>query len=128
MQGSPARHGGQENSDEGKKGEGCEAEVAISSLQTADGQLDWGWGAVVNLHKKASNKTGEPTKYEVEVLLMCKADAETQGKGQPRGPPAPTTNGVQVVVLTRYDCICCSSVYCLQAVQKNSRLPRSTKT
>lgn len=60
---------------------------------------DWGWGAVVNMHKKPPKKSGEPANYEVEVLVMCEATDKAQGTGWKE--PTPTTNGIQVVPAMR---------------------------
>ncbi|CAM9721618.1 unnamed protein product [Chrysoparadoxa australica] len=50
--------------------------------QVAKG-LDWGWGAVVNMHKRQNNKEGEAV-YEVECLLPH-SPKSTEGNPLPGG-------------------------------------------
>lgn len=83
------------------RSEGSQDQDSTAENATADSsgdELDWGWGAVVNLHKKPAKKTGEPATYEVEVLVMCKAEGGEQEAAQSKRP-TPTANGVQVGLL-----------------------------
>lgn len=100
MKGRPVQRGrAQDNSDAAKDA----GQAVDTTEQDTNDHLDWGWGAVVNLHKRAASKAGELAKYEVEVLVMCKAEDNLQGGEQHIEPPAPTANGGQVVVLA-----CCA--------------------
>lgn len=95
MKGSPiSRRRVQDGSDAAKDG----GQPIDATAQEKGDDLDWGWGAVVNLHKRAASKAGELAKYEVEVLVMCKVGDHHQGE-QRIEPPTPTVNGGQVVVL-----------------------------
>ena len=75
---------------------------------------DWGWGATVDLHKKAASTPGESNKYEVSVLVLCSKESKpkdghqgnqvkqdkdgARDRGQQDGIPTPAPNGFQVVL------------------------------
>lgn len=99
MRGAPVGHGGDQGKLKEAKGDDAH-EVKLSSGPGASGgQLDWGWGATVDLHKKVASKAGEPAKYELSVLVMCKKEDSKRASGQPDPSPTPTANGVQVATL-----------------------------
>lgn len=99
MRGTPVGQGGDQGKlKEAKRDDTREAELS-SGPGASDGQLDWGWGATVDLHKKVASKAGEPAKYELSVLVMCKKEDSQRGAGQPDASPTPTTNGIQVATL-----------------------------
>ncbi|CAM9227349.1 unnamed protein product [Ascophyllum nodosum] len=72
---------------------------------------DWGWGATVDLHKKAASTPGESNKYEVSVLVLCSKESKpkdghqgnqvkqdkdgARDRGQQDGIPTPAPNGFQ---------------------------------
>lgn len=74
--------------------------------QDTNDKLDWGWGVVVNLHKRAASKAGELAKYQVDVLVMC----EQQDSPQEVRPPTPATNGAKVDEYVGLPC--CTSHQC----------------
>lgn len=99
MRGLPVGRGDQGQKQEVAGGDGQYAD--LSHGQDTGSQPDWGWGATVDLHKKAATKTGDPAKYEVSVLVMCKPEDSAHGGGQHDSSPAPMANGVQVATFGR---------------------------
>lgn len=67
-----------------------------SSGRDKSSQPDWGWGATVEMVKKASSKAGGPDWYEVTVLVMCKPEDSANGKRQRDSPPTPMVSGIGV--------------------------------
>lgn len=61
-----------------------------------EGQPDWGWGATVDMAKKASSKAGDPDWYEVTVLLMCKPEDIVNGKRQRDTMPTPMVGHIRL--------------------------------
>ncbi|CAM9636261.1 unnamed protein product [Ectocarpus sp. 13 AM-2016] len=99
IRGSPARHGDQNNKQDGREANGHQAELS------PDNQPDWGWGATVDLNKKASSKAGDPVKYEVGVLVKCKPEESARRGGQHIYPPTPMEDGEMRVVHFTLDSI-----------------------
>lgn len=97
MRGAPVGPGGDQAKAKEAKGDDAQTEVS-GGPGDSSGQADWGWGATVDLHKKAASKAGEPAKYELSVLVMCKKDGK-RGPGQLDVAPKPTANGIQVATL-----------------------------
>lgn len=83
IRGWPARHGDQDNKPDGREANGHQAELS------PDNQPEWGWGATVDLNKKASSKAGDLAKYEVGVLVECKPKESARRGGQHIYPPTP---------------------------------------
>ncbi|CAM9199818.1 unnamed protein product [Ectocarpus sp. 4 AP-2014] len=99
IRGWPARHGDQDNKPDGREANGHQAELS------PDDQPDWGWGATVDLNKKASSKAGDPAKYEVGVLVKCKPEGSARRGGQHIYPPTPMEDGEMRVVHFTLDSI-----------------------
>lgn len=100
MRGAPVGQGGDQAKLTEAKGDDAREPELSSGPGAGGGQLDWGWGATVDLHKKVASKAGEPAKYELSVLVMCKKEDSKRGPGQPDAPPKPTANGIQVATLS----------------------------
>lgn len=100
MRGAPVGPGGDQAKAKEAKGDDAQTEVSRGPGDS-NGQADWGWGATVDLHKKAASKAGEPAKYELSVLVMCKKEDSKRGPGQLDVAPKPTANGIQVAILAR---------------------------
>lgn len=89
MRGWPVERGDQGNQPQGV-GSGVDGlQRQLSSGRDRSSQLDWGWGAVVEMVKKASSKAGGHDWYEVTVLAMCKPEASANGERQQDSLPTP---------------------------------------
>lgn len=122
LKGSPiSRRRVQDGSDAAKDG----GQPIDATAQEKGDDLDWGWGAVVNLHKRAASKAGELAKYEVEVLVMCKVGDHHQGE-QRIEPPTPTGDGEMRCVSFSLECIMELSS-ALLLMPKDLRAPESRK-
>ncbi|CAM9550611.1 unnamed protein product [Laminaria digitata] len=95
MRGAPVGQGADQGKPKEAKGDDAHEAENSSGPGASGGQLDWGWGATVDLHKKVASKAGEPAKYELSVLVMCKKEDSKRGSGQPGASPTPTANGIQ---------------------------------
>lgn len=87
--------------DQGKKSlanGGDEQKGDLPSGHESGGELDWGWGATVDLQKKPASKAGDPVKYEVAVLVMCKPEDGARGKEYI--PPTPQVRNERIGALT----------------------------
>lgn len=70
---------------------------------------DWGWGATVEMVKKASSKAGGHDWYEVTVLMMCKPGGSANGKRQQDSLPTPMVRDIGL------DCsLACHLSFCTQ--------------
>ncbi|CAM9547544.1 unnamed protein product [Discosporangium mesarthrocarpum] len=90
---------------EGSQDQGADGGQTVNGnsrdVKTLKEKYNWGWGALVNLHKKGS-KAGDSAHYEVEVLVMCQRDSQSDtatGKGEgangmPVRPLMPVPGGV----------------------------------
>lgn len=108
IQGWPIGRGPRDAVDEDSKGHTKDVDchsTGHSNGRDTNAPPDWGWGATVDLRKKASSKPGEPAMYEVSVLVMCnklKTRPEDGGDKSRNGEvqeviPTPMLNGIQVV-------------------------------
>ncbi|CAM9166887.1 unnamed protein product [Scytosiphon promiscuus] len=89
MRGWPVGHGDPGSTSQAKGGDGQKEDHP--SGHESGGELDWGWGATVDLQKKPASKAGDVAKYEVAVLVMCKP--EDGARGKEFVPPMPMTDG-----------------------------------
>lgn len=97
MKGWPLGWGGQGNQPQGVGGSGGDGRQAqLSSGRDKSSQPDWGWGATVEMRRKASSKAGDPDWHEVAVLVMCKPEDSANGKGQQRPSPTPMVGGIRL--------------------------------
>ncbi|CAM9535807.1 unnamed protein product, partial [Hapterophycus canaliculatus] len=89
MRGWPVGHGDQGNKPQASGVDGQKGD--LQSGHENSGELDWGWGAIVDLQRKPASKAGDPAKFEVAVLVMCKPEDGKRGKEYL--PPAPMKDG-----------------------------------
>lgn len=90
MRGYPVGRGDQNSKVSGEGGDGRQEELLSGHGNSS--RPDWGWGATVDLRN--TSKTGDPAKYEVTVLVMCKPDDSAHGRRQQDAPPTPMVSGV----------------------------------
>lgn len=88
MRGWPVGRGDQDKNIKGAEGDGRQE----LGNEHGSGPPDWGWGATVDLRN--ASKAGDPAKYEVTVLVMCKPDDTAHGRGR-NAPPVPMVSIVQ---------------------------------
>lgn len=99
MRGWPVGRGDQDKNFKGTEGKGRQEELVN---EHGSSQPDWGWGATVDLRN--ASKAGDPAKYEVTVLVMCKPDGTAHGRGRQNAPPVPMVSSVQAAVTSPAVC------------------------
>ena len=68
----------------------------LASGRDKSSQPDWGWGATVEMVKKASSKAGGHDWYEVTVLVMCKPEDSANGERQQESLPTPMVRDIRL--------------------------------
>lgn len=76
---------------------GNQPQRQLSSRRDKSSQPEWGWGATVEMAKKAPNKAGGPDLYEVTLLVMCKPQDSANGERRQDSVPTPMVRGIRLV-------------------------------
>eukprot|EP00752_Nemacystus_decipiens_P013490 g11949.t1 len=93
MRGWPLGWGDQGTQPQGVGGGGDGRQGQLSSGRDTSSQPDWGWGATVEMIKKASSKAGGHDWYELTVLVMCKPEGSANGERRQGSLPTPMKDG-----------------------------------